>query len=285
VENRLRASDFAEQRGVRVVGLSYPDIMHARVSFSSAAFDSLPGWAPIMALPPAEKMAALSDPARRSELQVGLRSPEGRARKLGAMTVTETYHPSNECHRGRRIGDIAAEEGRDLFEVLCEIVVADELRTGFSPEPQADDDEAWEARLASWTDERVVVGASDGGAHLDILSTFDYPVRFLAMQREHQVLTLPGAIRLLTDVPARLYGLHHRGRLASGYWADLVIFDPDKIATGPVRWRNDLPAGAGRLYAEPEGVFHVIVNGTEIVNHNRVTGERPGRVLRRGRDG
>jgi N-acyl-D-aspartate/D-glutamate deacylase len=51
-----------------------------------------------------------------------------------------------------------------------------------------------------------------------------------------------------------------------------------------VGWRNDLPAGAGRLYAEAEGIAHVVVNGTEIVRGTELTGNRPGTLLRSGRD-
>jgi N-acyl-D-aspartate/D-glutamate deacylase len=126
----------------------------------------------------------------------------------------------------------------------------------------------------------LIIGASDGGAHIDVLATYDYPVRFLARQRELAVLPLAEAVRKLTDVPARLYGATDRGRLAPGYWADLVVFDANTVGPGTLEWREDLPAGAGRLYSEPMGIDHVIVRGTEIVSDGNVTGETPGQVLR-----
>ena len=278
IDNRLHASDYASDRGAHVVGLSYPDIIRARVSFMTSAFDSIPGWGPIMALPATDKLTALVE--RRVELRAGALTPEGRARRLDAMVVAETYDPANAGYRGRRLGEIAGETGQDPLDLLCDIAVADGLRTGFVPDPQANDDEAWAARVSTWTDPRVIIGASDGGAHLDMLSTFDYAVRFVALQREMQVLSLAEAVRLLTDVPGRLYGLRDRGRLEPDSWADMVLFDADSVGTGPVEWRDDLPAGAGRLYAEPTGIAHVMVNGTEIVAGGRVTGRSPGRVLR-----
>ena len=102
--------------------------------------------------------------------------------------------------------------------------------------------------------------------------------------RRRSLLSWEEAVRQLTDVPARLYGLRDRGRLAEGWWADVVVFDPAEVGHGPERTRYDLPAGARRLYAEATGVEHVLVNGTEVVRHNALTGERPGRVLRSGRD-
>jgi N-acyl-D-aspartate/D-glutamate deacylase len=91
-------------------------------------------------------------------------------------------------------------------------------------------------------------------------------------------------VRSLTDVPASLYGLRQMGRIADGYRADVVLFDPAAVAPGPVSWRDDLPGGAGRLFSQPAGIEHVFVNGTEIVAQGALTGAVPGRLLRSGID-
>jgi N-acyl-D-aspartate/D-glutamate deacylase len=88
----------------------------------------------------------------------------------------------------------------------------------------------------------------------------------------------------VTAVPARLYGLHRRGQVREGWFADLVVFDPDTLAPEPVRTVADLPAGASRLTGGARGVHHVLVNGVEIVRGGQYTGERPGAILRSGRD-
>ena len=87
----------------------------------------------------------------------------------------------------------------------------------------------------------------------------------------------------LTDVPARLYGLRERGRVADGWHADLVVFDPERVGSGPARPRHDLPGGGERMYAEGTGIAHVYVNGTEVVRDDALTGgslgpERPHRA-------
>ena len=101
--------------------------------------------------------------------------------------------------------------------------------------------------------------------------------------REQQVITLEEAVHQLTDVPARLYGLRNRGRIAEGWAADLVLFDPDKVGYGQERTRADLPSGASRLYAEADGIEAVFVNGTRIVDRSAFTGTTPGTLLTAGR--
>jgi N-acyl-D-aspartate/D-glutamate deacylase len=130
-----------------------------------------------------------------------------------------------------------------------------------------------------------VIGASDAGAHLDLLASFNYTTAVLGRAvRERGALPLEEAVQLLTDRPARLYGLRERGRVAEGWYADLVVLDEQRVGPGQVDLRFDLPGGAGRLYAEPTGVDHVLCNGVEIVRQGKLTGARPGRLIRSGRD-
>ena len=89
---------------------------------------------------------------------------------------------------------------------------------------------------------------------------------------------------MLTDEPARLFGLKARGRVAEGYCADVVVFNPDTVASAPIVERADLPGGCERLYAGAIGIEHVLVNGAEIVTAGEPTGATPGTLLRSGRD-
>jgi N-acyl-D-aspartate/D-glutamate deacylase len=88
----------------------------------------------------------------------------------------------------------------------------------------------------------------------------------------------------MTQAPAQLFGLRDRGELREGYHADVVLFDPEKVATDEVQLVKDLPGGSARLFADAIGVQRVIVNGTTIVDDGVQTGALPGKVMRSGRD-
>jgi N-acyl-D-aspartate/D-glutamate deacylase len=288
--NQLRASDYAAERGARVIALAVADPVEVRLTFLSGfILDALPGWSSTMSLPPAERIKALSDPDERRRLRDGAASPDaGMLRTMAnwkTMCIAETFSPDNEGLSGRLVGDIAAERGEDPFDTLVDIVVADELRTGLLLPARGDDPESWRLRADLWRDPRVVIGASDAGAHLDMLATFIYTTSLVGPSvRDRQLLPLEEAVHLITDVPARLYGIRDRGRIAEGCHADVVVFDEDRVAPHPVATRFDLPSGAGRLYAEADGIEHVLVNGTEILGPDGLGDQRPGTLLRSGRD-
>ena len=285
---KLEVGDRAAARGGKVIGLTMPVDMKARFSFHAGfVLDVFEGWAAIMNASPEEKLRVLSDPqqrARMAEQAAGTTSMRHLA-KWQDHVIVETFSPETAPYAGRRVGDIAEELGKEPFDALVDIAIADGLRTTFmrgTPAPTAAD---WEARLQIWNDPRAMIGASDAGAHLDMIAAFRYSTGFLEEAvRQHQLLPLERAIHLLTGAPARLYGLRDRGVLREGARSDIVVFDEDTVGSQPVGTRFDLPGGAGRLYAEAVGIDHVIVNGTEIAADGVYTGARSGTLLRAGRD-
>jgi N-acyl-D-aspartate/D-glutamate deacylase len=287
-ERLLGASDVAAAQGGEVLALTMPDSPAPRLCFDNGfLLDTIPGWEKPMALPHDEKKAmlasaegrqALRDAAAQGKQAFGLAN-------WGMYIVNECLTPETRRFEGRSVADIAKEQDQDPFDALLDIVVADDLMTGFGFPPSGNTDDDWKARLAVWRDSRAIVGASDAGAHLDFLATFNYSTALLGKAvRERSLLPIEEAVHLLTDVPARLYGLRERGRLAPGWRADVVVLDPTTIGPEPVRMRFDLPAGAPRLFGGATGVDHVLVNGTEIVDHGEFTDARPGTLLRSGRD-
>src|SRR5439155_18456885 len=113
--------------------------------------------------------------------------------------VYDVVADENPLYAGRTIGEIAAEQGRDPWAVLCDIALADELRTSFGNDPAPESDDDWKARVEVWRDPRAVIGASDAGAHPDLLATFNYTTALLGEAvRERQLLSFEEAVQLLT---------------------------------------------------------------------------------------
>jgi len=190
---------------------------------------------------------------------------------------------------GRSLAEVAATRGSDVIDVLIDVVLVEKLGL-FMVLPSLTptlgrSDEGWRVRTSVWKDPRVMLGGSDAGAHVDLMCHANYPTVVLGeVVRDRGLLSLEEAVEMMTDRPARHYGLRHRGRIAEGWHADLVVFDADVVGSRPATTLHDLPGGGERLYASARGVEHVFVAGTEVVEGDMVTDARPGTVLRSGRD-
>jgi len=283
---QLAASDRAAARGGRVLGLTIPMSVRPRLSFASGfLLDTIPGWQGPMTEPHADRLARLSSPEGRRALLADAGDAQLGLANFGQYVLTECTSAATKVYEGRTVAEVAAARAMDPFDALCDIAVDNDLRTGFSFPAYGDDEADWEARVRVWRDPRTIIGASDAGAHLDFLATFNYPTVLLRRAVvDLGLLSWEEAISLMTDAPARLYGLIDRGRLVEGAHADVVVLDPDRIGPEPVVSRVDLPAGGWRLYGGATGVDHVLVNGVEVVTGGTIGPARPGTVLRAGRD-
>ena len=289
VQHQLAGFDIAAAEGGRVLALTLPDTFRLRLNFTSGfILDILNGWDKLMALPVEEKLRQLRDPAGRAEWNRLAQATEGAQRAIanwGGYWVLETFSDEWKPYEGRIIGEIAQELGRDPWDVLCDIVIADGLRTVIANQDRGQDDATWRRRVEVWRDHRAIVGASDAGAHLDMIDSFAYCTTLLARAvREHGLMPLEEAVYRLTGAQAELYGMHDRGLVEAGRWADLQVFDPATVGPGPVAMKFDLPGGAGRVYGEAVGVHHVLVNGVPCVEGGELLPARPGRILRSGTD-
>jgi N-acyl-D-aspartate/D-glutamate deacylase len=290
VPRQLAASDRAAELGGRVVALTMPVLVPMNMSFGTfCALWLMPGWGDVMRLPPAEKKAALADPAvRRKLLDASHSEAAGVFRRLAGWdryVVGDTFSAANAGLSGRVVGDVAAERGREPFDTLVDIVAADDFRTVLWPMPTDNDDASWRMRQEVWGDPRVMLGGSDAGAHLDRMCGTTYTTRLLAdCLRGRKLATLERAVQMLTEEPAALFGLTGRGTIAPGNHADLVVFDPGTVGAEDARLVEDLPGGTARLTAGADGVVRVYVAGVATVEDNEATGATPGRVLRSGTD-
>ncbi|MFH8403441.1 amidohydrolase family protein [Streptomyces sp. NPDC018019] len=290
VPRQLEASERARRAGGRIVALTMPILTPMNMSLRTfCALNLIPGWGDILALPVPERIARLRDPAVREEMLRHAASEEAgvfrRLADFARYVIGDTYSAANAGLSGRVVGDIAAERGLDPFHCLVEICAEDELRTVLWPMPTDNDPESWALRQRTWQHEDVLLGGSDAGAHLDRMCGAPYTTRFLGdCLRGRKLVGLEAAVRMLTDDPARLFGLRDRGRIAVGHHADLVLFDPERIDAGPATLVHDLPGDSPRLDSRAAGIVSVRVNGVETVRDGTVTGAVPGTVLRSGRD-
>jgi N-acyl-D-aspartate/D-glutamate deacylase len=290
VENQLRPAARARELGGRVVALSMPVACDCCVSLGSyCIWWMAPGWDEVLGLPMDEKKAQLADPEVRERLLESARRPEagvgGTAAQMGTYRFGATNAPENEGLEGRLVADVAAERGLDDFACVAEASAAEDYDLDFWPVRPVDPNDDPSYRVGLWEGPDVLIGGSDAGAHLDHLLGSAYPTRFLAdVLRGSRMLPLERAVRLMTEVPARLFGLRDRGRVAPGWIADVAVLDPETVGAGTVRRTYDLPGGAYRLMAAPEGVVRVLVNGVETIVDGAPTDARAGTVLRAGRD-
>jgi len=290
---QLSVTNFARERGGEVIALTVPRTPGVYMTLCNGVlFDALPGiWREVFKNSVEERIERFRDPeVRRKMFEDSGLLPDDAAMKsisnLAGHQVISVVAPENGKYVGRKIEDIAAEEGREVIDVMLDIAIADGLETVFLPDQGGDDRASWELRGELWADDRTLVGASDAGAHLDLIDTFDFaPVVLEKGVRQHGVITLEAAVHQLTGRPAAYFGLKDRGLLREGAWADIVVFDPDTVGCGKIERRYDLPGGSSyRLYSEANGIDHLLVNGVEIVRQGKHTGKLPGKLLKCGRD-
>jgi N-acyl-D-aspartate/D-glutamate deacylase len=293
VNRRLAVSDFARERGGEVIALTTPVSATAYMNLRSGfLFDAFPGvWPGLFQLGVEERMTRFRDPEMRRQMvaDIATMSPEAPLKGLARLDnflISSVSSESNRGYVGRKTGDIAREEGKEPIDVMLDIALADNLDTVFTPNNNSDNAETFALRGKVYVDDRTLIGASDAGAHLDLIDTFAFSTGLLQQGvREFGVISLEEAVHQITGRQASYFGLVERGLLAPGYHADVVVFDRDTIARGPTQQRYDLPGGEDfRLYADAIGIDHVLVNGVEIVRHGEHTGQLPGRVLRSGTD-
>ncbi|MCY4135259.1 MAG: amidohydrolase family protein [bacterium] len=184
---------------------------------------------------------------------------------------------------GRRLTDVAEELGVRPLDVLLDTAVADDLTTRISCIIANDDPDGVAMLLQQ---DGCTLGLSDAGAHVGQLCDAPQATDFLGnWVRDRGLMPMEKAVRKLSAVQADLFNLVDRGYLREGAYADVVVFDPDTVAPGPLRRVRDFPANAERLTADASvGITHVLVNGTPIRRDGEVdqggVDSHPGDILR-----
>jgi N-acyl-D-amino-acid deacylase len=250
---------------------------------------AVPTWRDMLMLPHDKRVAVLRDPVARDEMRNAVEHYNRDAAQgttvppplWNAVFVDEVARPENARYQARSVAEIAAERGVAPADAMLDLALSEDLETRFR----------WRTESPEWTqavgeaqlDPRMVIGTSDGGAHLARDDGADWSSYFLrSWVLDRGVWSLEEGIRQITQVPAALVGLAGRGTITPGGWADLFVFDPDEIGPWKKEFVHDLPGGVGRFKAWGRGVHATVVNGAPIVLEGKLTEHLPGRFLRPG---
>jgi N-acyl-D-aspartate/D-glutamate deacylase len=241
----------------------------------------------------AELMPLSLDERRAAYADRGFRDRVGAAWKAGKSGGIpprwETYEimesTANPQLIGMRLVDVAEQRDAEPLDALLDLAIEEsDLRHLRVKALLANDNETDVAVLLQ--EEQCTLGLSDAGAHVGQLCDAPLPTDLLSRWvREKGVLTVEQAVSKLTKVQADLFGFADRGVLREGMAADIVVFDPKTVASGPLRRVRDFPADAERLTADqPIGMHHLFVNGTHVIADGALQQDavaaRPGEVVR-----
>jgi dihydroorotase/N-acyl-D-amino-acid deacylase len=266
----LKRIEQAREEGLDVSADMYP------YPASSNALDaSLPLW--VREGGHEKLLARLRDPATRAKAKKSFLDenpdwPDGGASRIMVVSVLD---PALKKYEGKTLEEIGRAEGKDPFDVMVDVVVADKANTGKITFSMSEDD----VRTAL-KHPLVSLGTDSGARATDGIyaqekshpRAWGSASRILGRYvRDEKLLPLEEAVRKMTSLPASRMGLADRGIVRPGMIADLVAFDP-----ATVKDRS--------TFADPfhysEGIPYVTVNGRLVVDGGRITAERPGRILR-----
>ena len=275
------AAEF-QARGLTVVPQVGCRPLEVRFDLLEPAFylGNNPFWREIMARPRAERRRLFGMPEFRAEVGRQRGFVAGLTRSWDQLYCRLPASASTARWQDRSVVEIATAQGTPPLDAFLDLVIEDDLATQWGVVLLNGDEKAVAELIRH---PAGLLALSDAGAHVDTLCDQGFTTSLLGrFVRELGALRLEDAVRLLTSVPAERYGIRGRGRLTAGYAADLVLFDPTRVATRPTQVVHDLPGGQRRLLQGAEGVEYVFVNGEPLVERTVPVDRRPGRVLRGG---
>ncbi len=274
--SKIHAAEYAKGTGV------WPQISVRKVTLQMQlkapfSFDQAKCFTELYQEAPTQRAVRYRDPAWRAIAIEQLKSTPLPTRWENFTLAESDVHPQ---HIERKLVDIARERGEHPFDTMVALSLEENLETRFRY-VQANDDEEGIAHLLQ--QKQMALGLSDAGAHVGMLCDAPLPTDLLGnWVREREVLPLETAVHKLTGEPAGIFRFEDRGVLRPGAFADVCVFEADKVGPGKIRRVRDFPAGADRLTADtPTGIRHVLVNGSPIHRDGKrrleAVEEKPGR--------
>ncbi len=285
-----RLKHLNEVDGLRVYAQALTTNFASQFTFEDYNLaDAIPIWKDTCMGTIEEKLAKFRDPERRAKLKA-LHDERGGLFAAGYVVneIKVGWIPLDvpdglalqDKYEGYTIGEIAAREGKHSLDVLMDIAILGELKSGFETKMIMTPPENMKEIATSPV---AIPGVSDGGAHTKFVTTGRYPTDLLSYWvREEKIMELEEAHWRLSGLAAQAAGLRGRGWLQEGMAADIVVYDLEKLETLPQHRVWDYPAGEWRLIQKAAGYDHILVNGQVTFSDGECTGATPGKLLRHG---
>jgi len=283
-----RLKELNEVEGLRVYAQALTTNFASQFTFEDYNLaDAIPIWKDTCMGTIEEKLAKFKDPERRAKLKA-LHDERGGLFAAGYMVdeIKVGWIPLDvpdglalqEKYEGYTIGEIAEREGKHSLDVLMDIAIMGELKSGFETKMIMTPPENMKEIATSPV---AIPGVSDGGAHTKFVTTGRYPTDLLSYWvREEKIMELEEAHWRLSGLAAQAAGLRGRGWLQEGMAADIVVYDLEKLETLPQHRVWDYPAGEWRLIQKAAGYDYILVNGEVTFTDGECTGATPGKLLR-----
>jgi N-acyl-D-amino-acid deacylase len=269
IDSILAKIDSARSAGIALTANNYPYVASA-----TGLTSRLPTW--VQEGGAAAMRKRLRDPSVKKKVLREMRDgiPYKNSDPKDVMMLGFRLDSLNRLYRGKRLDQVARMHGKDADETVIDLVMRDKSTIAAVYYLQS------EYNIRKFVQQPYVSFGSDGasmsdakvfdewGTHPRAYGTFS---RILGKYvREEKLIALEEAIRRMSSMPASHLKIKQRGSIKPGYFADLVVFDPEKIADNAT---FDEP----KKYAT--GMAHVFVNGVQVLGDGEHTGAKPGRVV------
>jgi len=264
----------------RAAGLDIEADTYAYTAWNNTLSAFIPPWAHDGGN--ARLIERLKDPATRERIRKDMMTPstswDNEWQEIPgpeAILISSVLEPKLHDLQGRRISEIAKMQGKDPIDTICDLLIEDHGATSVSVFGMQESDVELALKQPWVSVDNDAEGTSPEGIlgrdhpHPRAYGTF--PRVLAKFVREEKLLTLPDAIRKFTALPAQRMRITDRGVLKEGMWADVVVFDPEKV--------HDVAT-----FDNPNqfsvGMDYVLVNGELVIDNGKMTSALPGKVLR-----
>ncbi len=274
-EARRRGADLRPQTTARGSGILYGLV-------NRTPYDGLPTWAELMGKPWPERLEVLTNESVRRRLIEEAADPIEADGPLAPKDPSKLYllPPGPARYDVSPQNSLAAEaerRGTSPAAAFIDFMLGTSGR-GLLYYPVLNQDLGAVASMLANPD--VLVGVADAGAHVALTMDASQTTFVLGhWVRDEGTLDLGRAVHKLSLEGAQLFGLAGRGQIAPGSYADLNVIDLDGLELHTPEMSFDLPLGAHRFVQRAAGYDYTLVNGRVLVDHDELTGERPGQLL------